>query len=75
MNSQWGTIRSLCSNNNNETIKEEVDNYISKGVAKTKWEGNKKTILLNAMQNSKTPLEFTKLLSTQMPKLKEQKND
>jgi hypothetical protein len=77
MNSQWGAIRSLCSNNTNETIKDKVEDYISHGVAKTKWEGNKKTTLLNAIENSQNPLEFTKLLSMQMPKVKnkEQKND
>jgi len=73
MNSQWGTIRSLCSKDTTKTIYEEVEEYISKGLAKTKWEGDKKIILLNAIKNSNTPLAFTKLLSIQMPKIKENK--
>ena len=75
MNSQWGSIRSLCSKHSDKTIDEEVKKYISHGVAATKWEGNKTTTLLRAIKQSKNPLDFTKLLSTQMPKVKEQKND
>jgi len=75
MNSQWGAIRSLCATQNDETIKDAVDTYISKGVAKEKWAGNKKMKLLTAIESSKSALKFTALLSMQMPKQKESKND
>lgn len=75
MNSQWGTIRSLCANNNDKTIEEAVSDYISKGVAKDKWEGNKKAKLLEAIAKNSRKLQFTKLLSIQMPKVKESKKD
>lgn len=70
MNSQWGTIRSICSNSNDSNIHDDVKEYISKGVAKDKWEGKKASALLNAINNSSKKLEFTKLLSMQMPKVK-----
>lgn len=71
MNSQWGSIRSFCSNNTNESIKDAVEKYISHGVAESKWkEGGKKETLLDAIAKSNTPLAFTKLLATQMPKVK-----
>jgi len=70
MNSQWGTIRSICSNSDDKDIKKDVEKYISNGIAKTKWEGNKKSTLLNAIEESMSPLQFTKLLSMQMPKVK-----
>ncbi|MDK9694138.1 MAG: hypothetical protein OEL19_07845 [Sulfurimonas sp.] len=73
MNSQWGTIRSLCINSNDETIEEAVSSYISKGVAKDKWDGDKKIKLLEAIEKSNHKLQFTKLLSIQMPKIKENK--
>lgn len=75
MNSQWGAIRSLCATQNDETIKDAVDTYISKGVAKEKWAGSKKTALLKAIKGSQTPVKFTQLLSMQMPKEEESKND
>jgi len=68
MNSQWGSIRSLCSNT--KDIYADVEKYISKGIAQEKWEGEKKSTLLNAIKKSQNPLEFTKLLSMQMPKVK-----
>jgi len=68
MNSQWGTIRSLCANT--ENIYEDVEKYISHGIAEEKWAGEKKSTLLNAIKKSQNPLEFTKLLSMQMPKVK-----
>jgi len=68
MNSQWGSIRSLCANT--KDIYEDVEKYIDKGVAKEKWSEKKKTTLLNAIKESQNPLEFTKLLSMQMPKVK-----
>lgn len=68
MNSQWGTLRSLCTNT--EDIYADVEKYISHGIAEEKWAGEKKSTLLNAIKKSKKPLEFTKLLSMQMPKVK-----
>lgn len=75
MNSQWGTIRSLCNKKSDRTIDKEVEEYISKGVAKTKWEGDKKSTLLSAIKKSDNPLQFTKLLSMQMPKVKNIKKE
>ncbi len=69
MNSQWGTIRSICSNTTN--IYDDVDEYISHGVAKDKWKGSKKSTLLDAIKYSSNKLAFTKLLSMQMPKVKD----
>jgi len=68
MNSQWGTLRSLCANT--QDIYTDVKEYIDHGVAKEKWSGKKEEMLLNAIKFSQNPLEFTKLLSMQMPKVK-----
>ncbi len=68
MNSQWGTIRSLCSMQDNRSIKTRVNDYISNGVAKEKWSGEKSKKLLEAIEKSSDALAFTKLLSIQMPK-------
>jgi len=73
MNSQWGTIRSLCALSSEQSIVDDVESYISKGVAKEKWKGEKASKLLNAIKGSSDKLAFTKLLATQMPKVKEQK--
>lgn len=74
MNSQWGTIRSLCMGNTEENIKEKVEDYISNGIAKDKWEGKKKNNLLDAIEKTEHKLMFTKLLAMQMPKIKELEN-
>lgn len=68
MNSQWGTIRSLCMTS--QDIYAAVKEYISSGIAKEKWEGKKRTALLEAIKDSSMPREFTKLLAMQMPKEK-----
>ncbi|MFA7083895.1 MAG: hypothetical protein WC141_05095 [Arcobacteraceae bacterium] len=73
MNAQWGAIRSLCSKESSTTIYKAVEEYISKGVAQAKWEGSKRSLLLTAIKESENALEFTKLLSMQMPKIKENK--
>jgi len=75
MNSQWGKIRSICSNSSDENIYEDVKEYITHGVAKVKWEGKNEKNLLEGIKNSKKPLEFTKLLSIIIPKQKEEKKD
>ena len=75
MNAQWGTIRSLCSSSDDELIANAVRAYISEGVAKDKWQGKKSENLLEAIEKSRNPLAFTKLLSMEMPKLKEKSND
>lgn len=69
MNSQWGSIRSLCANS--KDIYADVEKYITHGVAEEKWKGQKTTTFLEAIKNSNNPLEFTKLLSMQMPKVKD----
>ncbi len=73
MNSQWGTIRSKCAGE--EDIYESVKEYISHGIAEEKWKGSKATTLLEAIKRSKNPREFTKLLSMQMPKVKESQEE
>ena len=76
MNSQWGTIRSICSNSNDESILEEVRIYITNGISESKWKGSKTDTLLEAIEYSKEPLKFTKILSTLITKVKqENKND
>lgn len=67
MNSQWGTIRSICANTTD--IYADVEEYITHGIAKEKWAGDKEKTLLNAIKSTQYPLEFTKLLSMQMPKV------
>jgi len=64
--SQWGQIRAICQNANDENIAQKIDDFISKGVSKTKWDDGKKLLLENANQN----ITFVRLLSMQMPKLK-----
>ncbi len=75
MNSQWGKIRSICSTSTNDTIYANVKEYITHGVAKTKWEGENETLLLNAIKNNQEPLEFTKLISMLIPKKREEQKD
>ena len=80
MNAQWGTIRSFCASSSDELIKNVVQAYVVNGVAKDKWQGEKSKSLLDAIDKSNSPLAFTKLLSMEMPKVKEsdkkeQKND
>lgn len=64
-NSQWGAIRALYKSNSD--IVEEVDKFISNGVAKDKW-CDAKEVFINAIQESAWPLKFTMLVSMQMPK-------
>jgi hypothetical protein len=68
MNSQWGTIRSLCSSSSDEDIVSKTEEYLSKGIAKDKWSGAKKSNLITAIEKSKNKKEFTQMLATQMPK-------
>jgi hypothetical protein len=68
MNSQWGSIRSLCANT--KDIYADVKEYITHGIAKEKWDGAKGSTLLNAIKKSSKSVEFTKLLAMQMPKVK-----
>ncbi len=75
MNSQWGKIRSICSKSSNETIKDDVKEYITHGVAKTKWEGDNEKTILDGIKTSNSKLEFTKLLSILIPKQKQEKQD
>jgi len=75
MNAQWGTIRSLCSSSTDASIKNRVEAYITDGVAKDKWQGDRGKNLLKAIEQSRSPLTFTKLLSMEMPKLKENQDD
>ena len=67
-NSQWGKIRSICTSGDAK-FKDEIRAYVSSG--KVSWKQNQVEKLLDDKYN----LEFIKLLSTQMPKVKEQKNE
>ena len=69
-NSQWGAIRALCKSNSD--IAEEVDKFISNGVAKDKWR-DAKEVFTNAIKKSDWPLKFTMLVSMQMPKTRGEK--
>lgn len=69
-NSQWGAIRALCKSNLD--IAEEVDQFISNGVAKDKW-CDVKEVFINAIKESTWPLKFTMLVSMQMPKTRGEK--
>ena len=71
MNAQWGTIRSLCASSSDEAIFYAVQSYITSGVAKDKWSGEKSKQLLCAIKKSNSPLAFTKLLAMEMPKIKD----
>jgi hypothetical protein len=79
MNSQWGSIRSLCATSTDETIEANIKEYISHGVAKEKWKDAKGSTLLKGITDASNKIAFTKLLCMQMPKVKdmkkEQKND
>jgi uncharacterized protein (DUF4415 family) len=68
MNSQWGTIRSLCSSFDDEGIIKAIEDYTSKGVAKDIWSGGKQKLLTDAIEEQEYKIAFTKLLSMQMPK-------
>lgn len=70
--SQWGQIRRLASQFNDEQIIEELDKYLNKGIAKDKWKDNYK--LLVTLINSQTQkARFTKLLAIEVSKYLKQK--
>ncbi|WP_170020703.1 hypothetical protein [Campylobacter sp. RM16190] len=69
-NSQWGAIRAICKTSCEENIYQNIKNFISEGVAKEKWTDQKDAILLNSIQKSSKKLEFTKLLSMRIPRVK-----
>jgi len=66
-NSQWGTIRSICTANS-ENYKDEIRAYISSG--KVEW--NEKQI--DKLLKDTHTLEFIKLVAIQMPKEKQDEN-
>ena len=65
--SQWGKIRSICTSGEDNFI-EKIREYISGGTKK--WEQNQ----IDTLLNDNNSLEFIKLISIQMPKLKESKD-
>jgi len=69
MNSQWGAIRALCNESDDTNIYDKVEKFITKGVAKTKWEGSKADRLLNAIKKQDQKVAFVKLLAMRMPKV------
>ena len=75
MNSQWGTLRSLCAVHTDESIVDAVKAYISKGVAKEKWTGSKGRALIEALKRSPQKVAFLKLLAMRMPRAKSAKGD
>lgn len=62
-NAQWGTIRSICSSSS-ERFKEEIKTYLSSGVVS--WNNQQIDAVLQASHSRK----FIKLLSMEMPKVK-----
>lgn len=71
--SQWGNIRSIASSNE-DNFMESINTYISNGTRK--WEDKQIHSLISAVNNHTiNKQKFVKLLSMQMPKVKEQKND
>lgn len=67
-NSQWGTIRAICTSGS-ENFLDEIEAYISRG--KVTWS---KTQIERVLPEKKYSLGFIKLLSIQMPK-EEKRND
>lgn len=72
--SQWGQIRMLVQfNQNNDTYIEKIEEFISHGTSKKQWEKAYKTFTNTLKEEN---IEFIKLLSMMMPKVKmEKKND
>ena len=72
--SQWGQIRMLVQfNQNKDTYIQKIEDFITHGSSKKQWENGYKT-LKNILE--KENIEFIKLLSIMMPKVKmEKKND
>ena len=67
-NSQWGTIRSICTSGS-QNFEQEIKEYIESG--KVTWKEKQVSTLLEAIKNDQA---FVKLLSMQMPK-EEKTND
>lgn len=69
-NSQWGQIRAICQFKK-ENYKEEIVNFITKGVSKSQWENvaNKMKYILENKS-----LDFIKLLAMTMPKQGDKQN-
>jgi hypothetical protein len=65
-NSQWGTIRSICSGSNTD-FRDEIRKYVSDG--KVTW----KTEQIESLLEEGKSRAFIELLSMQMPKVKEEK--
>lgn len=68
-NSQWGTIRSICSSNN-QTFEDKIKEYIESG--KVTWNQTQISTLLDAIKSDRA---FAKLLSMEMPRAKERRDD
>lgn len=61
--SQWGQIRTFASiAKDKDDLIAKIEDYFSKGTSKKQWE-DKKEKLFSQINNSKKPLEFTKLLA------------
>lgn len=59
--SQWGEIRSMASTvDKKEELIQNIEKFISNGVAKQQWEDNE---LLAEIKKSSNPIAFTKLVS------------
>lgn len=72
--SQWGQIRTLASQYNDNEIIKELDSYLNNGVAKDKWkEYYKKLETLINSQPQKA--RFTKLLAIEVSKFLKQKGE
>lgn len=72
-NSQWGAIRAICKTSCEDSIYDDIKEFINKGVAEYKWRDKKSEILLKGIRGSKNKLQFTKLLSMRFPRIKGEK--
>jgi hypothetical protein len=68
--SQWGQIRTFASlAKSKEDLIENITLFIENGVSKKQWRDRKiDSKLIEAINNSSSPLAFTKLLAMMMPK-------
>ena len=70
--SQWGAIRDIVSNpkTTNENVKQLIDEYISHGIAKEKWEDlGRKEALLNFLDKKKDLKSLLVNLASEMGKI------
>lgn len=61
--SQWGNIRTIAMNHNeNKELKNEIKDYIEKGVAAEKWKRGRKEALLEFLNTHQNSINLQKLI-------------